>query len=391
MSYGANSIHKQLRTELEDYIKSQYFGKSPILLSALSDRLDEEGLLYQKPYIESSPAYQSIPNGILTTDLPDWIKRFFTQLSESGLGVFPTPFAHQVQALEAAWHGKDVLVSTGTGSGKTECFLWPLLAKLAREAHDTPDTWRRRGVRTMIMYPMNALVSDQVSRLRRLLGDTEGNFARIFRDICGADCRRPQFGMYTGRTPYPGEEPDSKQDKKLETTLRRMAFPKTDAEKSFFTKLTAEGKIPAKAHMDAFLQGLHKNLHIPDTEDAELITRFEMQKYCPDILITNYSMLEYMLLRPREHAIWDDTRTWLNLSPNNRLLFVIDEAHMYHGSAGGEVALLIRRLFHKLGISRDKVQFILTTASLPRQSEADDKAVKQFARELQRLRFFLAS
>ena len=195
MSYGANSIHKQLRTELEDYIKSQYFGKSPILLSALSDRLDEEGLLYQKPYIESSPAYQSIPDGILTTDLPDWIKRFFTQLSESGLGVFPTPFAHQVQALEAAWHGKDVLVSTGTGSGKTECFLWPLLAKLAREAHDTPGTWRRRGVRTMIMYPMNALVSDQVSRLRRLLGDTEGNFARIFRDICGADCRRPQFGI----------------------------------------------------------------------------------------------------------------------------------------------------------------------------------------------------
>lgn len=50
---GANSVHKQLRTELEDYIKSQYFGKSPILLSALSDRLDDEGLLYQKPFIES--------------------------------------------------------------------------------------------------------------------------------------------------------------------------------------------------------------------------------------------------------------------------------------------------------------------------------------------------
>ena len=57
MPNGANSVHKQLRTELEDYIKSQYFGKSPLLLSALSDHIDDEGLLYQKPFIESSPAY----------------------------------------------------------------------------------------------------------------------------------------------------------------------------------------------------------------------------------------------------------------------------------------------------------------------------------------------
>ena len=57
MPNGATSVHKQLRTELEDYIKSQYFGKSPLLLSALSDHIDDEGLLYQKPFIESSPAY----------------------------------------------------------------------------------------------------------------------------------------------------------------------------------------------------------------------------------------------------------------------------------------------------------------------------------------------
>lgn len=57
MSNGANSIHKQLRSELEDYIKAQYFGKSPLLLSTVGSRLDEEGLLYQKPFIESSPAY----------------------------------------------------------------------------------------------------------------------------------------------------------------------------------------------------------------------------------------------------------------------------------------------------------------------------------------------
>ena len=134
--------------------------------------------------------------------------------------------------------------------------------------------------------------------------------------------------------------------------------------------------------MSAFLQRLHDGRHVPDSEDAELITRFEMQQFCPDILITNYSMLEYMLFRPREAQIWNDTRKWLNSDLQNKLLFVIDEAHMYKGSSGGEVALLIRRLFHKLGISRQRVQFILTTASMPGRDEKDRLAVRQFAQEL---------
>src|SRR5699024_10687698 len=110
--------------------------------------------------------------------------------------------------------------------------------------------------------------------------------------------------------------------------------------------------------------------------------RFEMQQFCPDILITNYSMLEYMLLRPREQKIWNDTREWLASDSENKLLFVIDEAHMYRGSSGGEVALLIRRLFHKLSISRDRVQFILTTASMPNKDQQDVDAVMKFANEL---------
>ena len=69
MQNGANSVHKLLRTELEDYIKSQYFGKSPLLLSALSNHIDDEGLLYQKPFIESSPAYVTVPNGINTASI----------------------------------------------------------------------------------------------------------------------------------------------------------------------------------------------------------------------------------------------------------------------------------------------------------------------------------
>ena len=123
MSNGANSVHINLRTELENYIKSQYFGKSPFLLSALHSRFDKEGILYKKPFIESSPAYRTVSGGIQNSDLPDWIKLYFTQLANAGLGVYTFPFVHQVQALEAAWNGKDIFVSTGTGSGKTECFM----------------------------------------------------------------------------------------------------------------------------------------------------------------------------------------------------------------------------------------------------------------------------
>ena len=382
MPNGANFIHKQLRTELEDYIKSQYFGKSPLLLSALSDHIDDEGLLYQKPFIESSPAYVTVQNGIETSTIEPWMKDFFLQLAKAEIGVFPSPFAHQISALEAAVRGEDLFVSTGTGSGKTECFMWPILAKMASEARNSKESWAKRGVRIIIMYPMNALVSDQVSRLRRMIGDPENKFINIFRTTCGCEVRRPQFGMYTGRTPYPGEQPSKEQDRKLEKTLARMSFPWNDSEKVFFDHLLKEGKIPAKADMNQFLQGLHNSRHIPDDEDTELITRFEMQQFCPDILITNYSMLEYMLLRPREQKIWNDTREWLGSNEENKLLFVIDEAHMYRGSSGGEVALLIRRLFHKLGISRDRMQFILTTASMPNRNQKDVDAVMRFANEL---------
>lgn len=383
MANGANGVHLQLREALEDYIKSQYFGKSPILLSAVQNKLDQEGILYQKPYIESSPAYKSELNGIQkSSKLPDWVKAYFDALANADLGVYSSPFCHQVEALEAAFAGKDLFVSTGTGSGKTECFMWPLLAKLAAEARNTPANWSMRGVRTIIMYPMNALVSDQVSRLRRLIGDSEHRFVNVFRETCGEDSRRPQFGMYTGRTPYAGKEPKRGADRSLVATYSEMLNAETDEEKAFLQKLIKDGKFPVKEDFHEFLRKLYDSNHIPDDEDAELVTRFEMQRFCPDILITNYSMLEYMLLRPIESKIWADTQNWLNADSNNKLLFVIDEAHMYRGSAGGEVSFLIRRLFHRLGIDRSRVQFILTTASMPNKNEEDRRVIQTFANDL---------
>ena len=380
MSNNANVIHKKMRIELENYIKSQYFGKSPILMNAIEDILDDEGLLYRMPFIESSPAYESVENGLDKALIAEWMRDFFSKLAKAGLGVYSSPYKHQIEALESGVGGEDLFVATGTGSGKTECFMWPLLAKLADEARNRPEDWKQRGLRAVVMYPMNALVSDQVSRLRRLIGDSEDRFISIFRNICGFGTRRPQFGMYTGRTPYPGEQPTKKQDSNLAKTMGYLSLSSVDEE--YYNVLLREGKIPSKKDIDAFIKNIKNSEHKTDSEDAELITRFEMQKLCPDILITNYSMLEYMLMRPIERKIWDDTKKWLERNPKNKLLFIIDEAHMYRGSSGGEVSLLLRRLFYKLGINRNRVQFILTTASMPHESDEDKSAVERFAYEM---------
>ena len=86
MSNGASGIHSQLCEALKNYIKTQYFGKSPILFSAIQGKLDREGVLYQKPYIESSPAYQTAPDGILKSPrLPGWLKDYFKALSDAKL------------------------------------------------------------------------------------------------------------------------------------------------------------------------------------------------------------------------------------------------------------------------------------------------------------------
>ena len=374
------TLHEKLRNELMTYIKTQYIGKNNFLLKALSDKLSEQGNLWQVPFVELPATYKSADKGLDGLQLPRWGIDFFKNLAEKEVGVFENPFVHQIEALQHAYKGTDLFVSTGTGSGKTECFLWPLVLKLAAEAKTFPQIWNdQRGIRAIIMYPMNALVADQVGRLRRFIGSDE--FVTVFRNTTGIVSRRPQFGMYTGRTPYSGEEPKSNSDKELAKSLK-LLLSSSGIDPQVRETLLRGGKIPAKHDLEEFIKGLGNNRHDTNPEDAELITRFEMQRTCPDILITNYSMLEYMLLRPREDSLWKSTKAWLNAHVDNRLLFVIDEAHMYRGASGGEVALLLRRLFYRLGIGRDKVQFILTTASMPNDDEKDKESVKLFAQSL---------
>jgi len=115
---------------------------------------------------------------------------------------------------------------------------------------------------------------------------------------------------------------------------------------------------------------------VTQPRDAELFTRHEVQAAPPDIVITNYSMLEYMLMRPLERPIFDYTRKWLKDNPDESFLLVVDEAHMYRGAAGAEVALLLRRLRKRLEISSDRLQVICTSASFKDKDYAIDFAAR---------------
>jgi len=384
-SVGVQEYYQKIRERLKNYIKSDYLANSETLLLYVEELLGDECSIHnritQEPYIETSASYKKIENGIVkSTFIDSDVKYSLQKLIENNLGIFKDPFKHQVQSLEYFLAGKDLLVATGTGSGKTECFLWPIIAKSFMEAKKHPKNFKQNAVRTLIIYPMNALVSDQLSRFRNIMGSDK--FLNIFTNDTNAN-RIPHFGMYTGRTPYAGKK-NKANSRELAETFRKnyLVDGKDSKSEQEHQNRKVEGlksinKYPAKFGIDGmknFIENLSKDIHTPNSFDAEFITRFEMQEFPPDILVTNYSMLEYMLMRQREANIWEETKKWLESSEENKLLIVLDEAHMYRGSAGGEIAFLLERLFYRLGITNERVQFILTTASMPQENvEVIDK------------------
>lgn len=383
---GVQQYYQVIRSRLENYIKSDYLANSETLLLYADDILGEacsdDINIAKEPFIETSASYRKLMDGIKTADIAENVKEVLLKLVDAKLGIYSTPFAHQVKALTSALNGKDLFVSTGTGSGKTECFLWTIIAREIEESLNRPEDFKLPAVRTLIIYPMNALVSDQLARFRENMGSED--FMKIFTSSTGAE-RIPHFGMYTGRTPYSGESKKQSNIILSEKFREQYMIDETvspeeqERQKRKIEGLKSINKYPARYGEDAglkvFIDNLENDIHKPGPFDAEYITRFEIQQNTPDILITNYSMLEYMLMRQLEAGVWDDTKEWLNKSEKNRLLIVLDEAHMYRGSSGGEIALLLDRLFSRLGISLEKVQFILTTASMPSE---DDIAISDF-------------
>lgn len=374
------------------FIEGNYHLRDPWLIH------DRRGMMMDKdghdaisivPRIESAPRYEQARK-LATLAAPAPVKTVLEELKDNKMSVYDVPYTHQLEGVEAFFSGKDIVVMTGTGSGKTEIFLWSLMGHLAMEGDRNPGGTAQRGIRSLIMYPMNALVSDQVARLREMMGIRPVEPSkRPGRDILrDAFSRVPQFMQYTSRSPYHGDYKAAKNRQQIADRVQRWinyesAKPGTPPH-NLFLKLVGKRRLPEKD-----FQQFKDNNYWTSEDDPELFARHEARwgaghtnphGGAPDVLVTNYAMLEYMLLRPIEDPFWEETQQWLFADEGNQLLMVLDEAHLYRGAQGAEVALLIRRFMSRIGINatnrEEKIRFILTSASFDSPAAATDFASK---------------
>jgi len=215
MSLTIGETSQQLHRALQDYIEATYHVSHPNLIAQRRGLLEMPGVIYQRPYLESTPRYKT---GLSFQDigLDEATLEVFSAVSKTdgdlGLLIHDPPYEHQAISTRLSLiEGQSLVVMTGTGSGKTECFLLPILGKLAHEAKSKGvEFGATPAVRAMVLYPMNALVNDQLGRLRLLFGDRR--IVKKFMDWSGRPAR---FARYTSRTLYPGVREDKKDKERL--------------------------------------------------------------------------------------------------------------------------------------------------------------------------------
>lgn len=319
--------------------------------------LENGDVISKYPIIELTTKYQEYSTlkeaSVKLSLLPN-----FTDFAS--LGLFPIPdgkiYRHQFDALEeGAIKKNNIIITTGTGSGKTEAFLLPLLHNILSQRSESKSN--HHGVKGLILYPLNALAEDQMRRLRKTLS-SEKVIDWFKKDF---DKNFITFGRYTGATPFSGDEEKNKGNVKKERDRLEKEW------------INAK-KIALEKHDSECL------LDTPNTDEPiEYWDRFTMQSTPPDILVTNYSMLNIMLMRNLESNIFEETKNWLKECPKNVFHIVIDELHSYRGTSGTEVAYLIRLLLHRIGLSSEspQVQYLCTSASM-QKNQRTDKFIKGF-------------
>jgi len=424
------------------YVETAFGTKFTGVESERNDLLNYDKVLYRKPWIEPLPDYEtakkvfkSYTEGDLQNTLTDSQLEVFKGLVSCGL--FPTDknlYSHQEKMMIDALKGNNCIITSGTGSGKTESFLLPLFAQLAKEftlwentnqKSQSIDTWwkgsdgltprhiadtsaqslsgavsqrsheiRKAGIRALILYPMNALVEDQMSRLRKALDsddtrnwfNSNGNGNKIY------------FGRYNSSTPTAGElfKSDGSRNenkiKKLKSELQNLddAFNKVAEyirtelpNEEEFRNLSSDKQQEKIKELKSFFQRLDNS--------AEMRCRFDMQIAPPDILITNFSMLSIMLMRSIDSGIFDQTRRWLECEglsekekqaekPNRIFHLIIDELHLYRGTQGSEVAYLIRLVLDRLGLhpNHQQLRILASSASIVADESKEGKKSKEF-------------
>ncbi|MBB4274128.1 DEAD/DEAH box helicase [Rhizobium mongolense] len=392
--------------QFQAYLDTAYRIGDPGVAEMRRALLSKPEQLALDPIFEAVPRYETWEFGLegLLGDKGGILKEFdqeqreaFVELALAGLfdrdkdakeikGAYK-PYLHQIQMLEKGLgNGTPGIVTSGTGSGKTESFMLPILAQLAKEATTWPapakpydDDWldpkksfqlhrrnehkgRPKAVRALVLYPLNALVEDQMVRLRKAVDSPEAREV-MDRHFKG---NRIFFGRYTGKSPVTGFRQHPR--------LADEQVWKDRAERSR-AKLKKEMKRYRAIQRRLADEGKDKNLRFvfPSTDGGELISRWDMQATPPDILVTNQSILNAMLVREVDAPILQQTRDWLTSDPDARFYLVLDELHLIRGSAGAEMAGLLKVLLERLGLLQPehahKLRILASSASLPMDEE----------------------
>lgn len=302
---------RHLRDVYIRYLKTIKPFQDPWLREQFSQALEKENALLKGPLVEASPPFRT-GQTIRALVEENVLSPLFAQLCSEALPYERELYVHQEKAIRRIVAGQNLIVSTGTGSGKTESFLIPILDHLLRE-QEQGTLKNNHGVRALLLYPMNALANDQMKRLRRIMEHYPGI----------------TFGRYVGETRH----------------------RKSDAEIQF------------------------KNIYPeePFLENAELHSREQMQQNPPHILLTNYAMLEYMLLRPADSPLFDGPKSgcWK--------FIVLDEAHVYTGANATEIGMLLRRLMDRVTQGKpETLQTIATSATLGEETPEGFQAMADF-------------
>jgi len=319
ITYTENVVGDFLRYQLTTYplADPDLYGQLRSLLNLEETRATP---LMKGPYISLSRSFQRgscladvVNEGLLHPHLVNLVS--YTYL-----------YGHQETAIRAIATGQTTIISTGTGSGKTECFLYPIISRcLALRDEEAPA-----GIVAVIVYPMNALAEDQLGRLRGLLAGTGVS-----------------FGMYIGKTP---ERTADVAGVRLSDKSSRVDFLKA-LEKARRQK-QPQAVYPAE----------------------ERVAREEMRSSGrqPRILLTNVKQLELLLTRQRDVELFDGARLDF---------LVFDEAHTLGGAAGAETACLVRRLRTYCGRGLEETVCIATSATIA-DPERGPEAGRDFASRL---------
>lgn len=262
-------VIREIEAGIKSFLKTTFPPSTPTFEGALEAFLDEPGRVFKGPYYSLRLPFRPAPDG------PPPFRHI----------PFPYhPHLHQAQALARLCgdRPRSTLVATGTGSGKTECFLYPILDACAERA-DEP------GIKAIIIYPMNALATDQAKRFAKAIYSNEKLRGKV------------TAGLFIG------------------------------------------GESDQSAEM---------------REDWLITNKNHLREHPPDILLTNYKMLDFLLLRPEEQDLWRD-----NKAETLRFL-VVDELHTFDGAQSTDLACLLRRLKTRLRSPADHLCCVGTSATL---------------------------